>query len=83
MARNFAGLLGLVALATTLVRALGHGTAIDAALVQGWINLMLFSALGLVLGWIAQRAVQEGVRGQLAAELASQQTAGGAKPNRK
>ena len=73
MARTYAGMLGLVALVTVLVRALGHGTAVDTALLQAWIGLVLFTPIGFLLGWIADRTVQEAVRGRMATELAAQE----------
>jgi hypothetical protein len=39
-------------------------------LLVAWTTLVAFTALGWVTGWLAQRIVEEEVRGQMAAELA-------------
>ena len=70
MARIYCGILGLLSFLTTLLRGWIHGGDAESILRTAWLNLLLFSAIGLVIGWIAGRIVEESVNARLAAELA-------------
>ena len=72
MSRSYAGILGLVALVTSLVRSVRHGGAVDESLLQAWLALLVFAALGMFFGWVADRTVQEAVRQRITLELAAQ-----------
>jgi hypothetical protein len=69
VARIYSGILGLVAFLTTLVRGWIHGDDTQSILWTGWISLLLFSIIGLVVGRIAGWIVEESVSARLAAEL--------------
>jgi len=75
VARTYAGILGLVAFATSLACGVIHSKPAESVVWTAWLWLLAFSALGWALGWIADRTVQEAVTYQAVAELASQQRA--------
>ncbi|MGA2062966.1 MAG: hypothetical protein ABSG67_21035 [Thermoguttaceae bacterium] len=69
MARIYCGILGLLSFLTTLVRGWIHGGDTESILRTAWLNLLLFGVIGLVIGWIAERIVEESVNARLAGEL--------------
>ncbi len=75
MARTYAGILGLVAFATSLACGVIHGKQAESVVWTAWLWLLGFAALGWVLGWIADRTVQEAVTYRAVAELAPQERA--------
>jgi hypothetical protein len=68
MGREFAGILGLVAFCTTVLRGTIAGTA-DNALLTATVHLFAFAAAGWILGTIAQHTIDQSVRARFAAEL--------------
>ena len=70
MARIYCGILGLLSFLTTLARGWIHGGDAESILWTAWLSLLLFSVIGLIIGWIAGRIVEESVNARLAAELA-------------
>ena len=76
MARIYCGILGLLSFLTTLIRGWIHGGDSESILRSAWLSLLLFSVIGLVIGWIAGKIVEESVNTRLAAELAAK-TEGG------
>ena len=75
MARTYAGILGPLALVTALVRGLIHATETDTVLLTAWSSLLVFAAVGYVIGWVAGKTVEESVRGRILAELAAEEPA--------
>ena len=78
MGRSYAGVLGPLAFVTMLARGMLGGGGSNSTLLSAWIALVLFAALGHVIGALASWIVQESVRDKVAAELAAheaQQTA--------
>jgi hypothetical protein len=69
VARIYCGILGLLSFLTTLARVWIHGGDTESILRTAWLNLMLFGVIGLVIGWIAERIVEESVNARLAGEL--------------
>ena len=69
MARIYCGILGLLSFLTTLARGWIHGGDAESILRTAWLNLLLFVVIGLVIGWIAERIVEESVNARLAGEL--------------
>jgi hypothetical protein len=69
VARVYAGILGPLALATSLADGLVHGRHPEAVLFTAWVSLLVFSAVGYVAGWIAEKTVGESVGSVVSAEL--------------
>jgi hypothetical protein len=74
VARTYAGILGPLALVTSLARGSIHATDPQTMLFGAWCSLLMFAAAGWVIGWIAGRVVQESVGATIRAELAQEQT---------
>ncbi len=72
MARLYAGILGLLASLTCLARGVVHGSDAEPTVLGAWLGLMLFSAIGYVIGWVAERTVAEAVSNRIARELAAE-----------
>ena len=68
MGREFAGILGLVAFSTTVLRGAIAGEA-DSALLNATIHLFAFAASGWILGTIADSTIEQSVRARFAAEM--------------
>ena len=69
MARQYAGILGLLALMVSLMRGIFAGGANEATLWTAWLSLLAFAVLGAVNGWLAERIVRESVSSQILSEL--------------
>ncbi len=69
MGRAYAGVLGYLAAALSLVRGAIGGGGIEATLVTAIVALSIFAVLGLVLGAIAEHTVDQAVRQRLEAQL--------------
>jgi len=70
VAQAYAGILGPLAMLITLARGLLHGEAAEPVLLAAWLSLLAFAAAGYLIGWLAQRIVEEAVSSRIAAELA-------------
>ena len=68
----YAGVLGPLALVTVILRGVLKSGSPQETMLAATICLMAFAAVGYVVGQLAERVVEESVRGRLAAELASQ-----------
>ena len=81
MGRSYAGVLGPVAFVTIVARGLLSGGGSQATLLHAWLALLVFAAIGSIVGrlasWIVQESVQDKVAAELAAHEAQQQTASG------
>ena len=73
MARIYAGILGPLAFLTALARGWLHGGTLESQLWNAWTGLLVFAAIGCVVGWIANTVVEDAVHGQIAAGLATEQ----------
>jgi hypothetical protein len=71
--RIYGGILGLLAFLTILVRGWIHQSDSQGTLWTAWLGLMLFAAVGLIVGRVAGQIVQESVIGRVNAELAAQE----------
>ncbi len=72
MARIYAGILGPLALLTTLAHGFVHGRPADATLLSAVANLWIFAALGCVAGWIAGSILEDAVRSRIADKSAAE-----------
>ena len=77
MVRIYGGILGLLALLTTLARGWLHGGDVEAMLRSAWVNLLLFSLIGLIIGRVAGSIVEDAVVGRLSAEMAAEEVKSG------
>ena len=68
MGREFAGILGLVAFSTAVLRGAIAGEA-DSTLLTATIQLFAFAAGGWMLGTIADSTIEQSVRARFAAEM--------------
>ena len=73
MGRIYGGILGLLAFQTTLLRGWFHRGDLQSTLWTAWLSLLVFAAVGLVIGRVAGQIVQESVIGRVNAELAAQE----------
>lgn len=69
MAPIYAGILGLLALLTSLAHNAIHAANADTMLMAAWLSLLVFAGLGYLIGWIATRTVEESVQAEIKAEL--------------
>ncbi len=74
MARQYAGILGLLALVVSLMRGLAAGGGGEATLWMAWLNLLAFSVIGAAIGWLAERIVRDSVSSQILSELQEQKS---------
>lgn len=70
MARAFAGTMGYLGMAVTLLRGAVAGAGIEATLSSAIIAMIALAIVGGVVGAIAKRTVDESVRSQLERQLA-------------
>ena len=74
MARIYAGILGPLALLTTIVHGILHARQEEAILLTAWWNLLLFAVVGAVIGWIAERTMEDSVSTTVSRQLAASNT---------
>jgi hypothetical protein len=53
---------------TSSARGVVHAWPTEKTLLVAWTSLLAFAAAGLVIGWVAERIVDEEVRGRIVAE---------------
>jgi predicted lipid-binding transport protein (Tim44 family) len=82
MGRNYAGILGSLAMAVVLGRGVMDSAGIEGTLSVSIIALVVFALIGSVLGQIAQTTVDESVRQKIELELASASAASNGIPTR-
>lgn len=75
MAHVYAGILGPLAFVTTVARGLTHGGGTMSTLLTAWCCLLAFSAIGYVVGRVAEFIVADSVRSRIAAEVAAEEAA--------
>lgn len=71
MAGQFAGVLGPVAFAICAARGALYGGGFESTVFTAWQALVVWTALGLVIGVAAQWIVDDSVRAQGEAEWAA------------
>jgi hypothetical protein len=75
VARIFAGVFGPLAFLTSLARGAVHGGSAESTLLAAWYSLLVFSAIGYVIGWAAGATIEQSLRATVAAELAAREAA--------
>jgi len=66
VARIYAGILGPLALLTSLARGALHAWSDETTLLVAWNSLLVFAALGAGIGWLAERILEEEGRARMA-----------------
>ena len=79
MGQRFAGILGVTALCTTVLRGAIGGLSPEGTLQQAVIYLFAFAAVGWIIGTIAESTVDSSVRTRFAAEMKAAEAAAAAK----
>jgi len=74
VARIYAGILGPLALVTSIVHGIFHARQEEAILLTAWGNLLVFAMIGCVIGWIAGRTIEESVSTTVSRQLAARAT---------
>ena len=62
MGPSYAGILGPIAFLTMLIRGVVRGGSVDGVLISSVASLLIFAAIGYVIGRIAEHIVLEAVR---------------------
>jgi hypothetical protein len=65
--RHYAGILGLLAFLTIVIRGLMHGAGVESTLLAAAFHLFLFAFVGYIVGQLAEWIMLESVRTKLAA----------------
>ncbi len=76
MGRNYAGILGLLAFALACLRGVLWAQDAQSTLLTATVGLFVCGAVGFVVGAIAERTVDEAVRGQLLTALETEDRRG-------
>ena len=69
MSRVYAGILGPLALTVVIFRGWLESGGVEGTLTLATINLILFAAVGAILGHLAQATIDESVRAKLEQQL--------------
>jgi membrane protein implicated in regulation of membrane protease activity len=72
VAHTYAGILGPLALLTSFAHGAIHSHQCESMLLAGWLSLVSFAVVGGVLGWLAERTVEDSVQSQVETELAAE-----------
>lgn len=80
MSRAYAGILGPVAFLTVLAREFSSSAGASTMLFHAWLALVAFAVLGSIIGHLAGRLVEDSVRAQMAAEVATLEAQSTKKP---
>ncbi len=75
MGRLYCGILGLIAFVTICARGWIHREETLSIMWAGWLAMIAFAAVGLIIGWIAGRTIEDSVNTFIAEELAAHQAA--------
>ena len=75
MARTYAGILGSIAMAVVICRGMIASGGVESTLTSGLMYLALFTAVGAILGHLAQSTVEESVRSKIEQQLSQSEPA--------
>ncbi len=76
MGRIYAGILGPLAMAVVICRGWLASGGVEGTLTLAITCLVLFTALGAILGHLAQQIIDDSVQAKLQAELAQHSSEG-------
>jgi len=71
MARTYSAIMALIGFQVVLVRGMKDGAGFDGTIATGLCWMVLFGAIGMVVGALAAQTVDESVRTKIEAELAT------------
>jgi hypothetical protein len=63
-----------LAFLTSLAVGVFHGEPPDRVLLSAWFSLVMFSAVGYIVGRIAAQTVEESVRAKISAQLGQEES---------
>jgi hypothetical protein len=69
MGRVYAGILGPLAMAVVIGRGVLGSSGVEGTLFTAIVYLLLFTAVGAILGHIAEATIDESVRARLQEQL--------------
>lgn len=69
MGRAYAGILGPLAMIVVILRSVIMSGGVEGTLTTATLYLILFSAIGFILGHLAQLTVDESVRSKIRQQL--------------
>ena len=69
MARHYAGVLGLVAFVTVVVRGIAGGDGVQGTVQTAVISMIAFAVIGAIAGAIAEGIVRDAIQAKLLAEV--------------
>jgi hypothetical protein len=72
MGRLYAGILGPLAMAVVIGRGVLGSSGVEGTLFTATVYLLLFAAVGAILGHIAEATIDESVRSRLEEQLSHQ-----------
>lgn len=73
MGGSYAGILGFIAFITAVARGWLNAESVEATLLVAWLSLLVFAAVGFVVGQLAGWIVENSVRADITAELDAQE----------
>ena len=79
MGRAYAGILGPLAMAVVICRGWLVSGGVQGTLTQATLYLVLFAAVGAILGHLAQSTIDESVQAKLQSQLTQHATQGASK----
>ena len=71
MARTYSAIMALIGLQVVLLRGMKDGAGFDGTIAAALCWMVVFGAIGMVVGALAAQTVDESVRTKIEAELAS------------
>jgi hypothetical protein len=71
VARQYAGILGLLAFVTVVVRGIAGGSGPQATMMTAILSMFAFAAIGCIAGTIAEGVVRDAIQAKMLAEVES------------
>ena len=71
MSQVYGGILALIAFLAIVVRGLAAGTPASTTLLAASISLPVFFLIGCIIGWIADRTIDESIRSRIETMVAA------------